>query len=106
MSNNATTVKNPSASNPVGRPPVVLTKETWSQVTEALRSKTNLATLADTAMVSVPTMRKLLGERFGDRINFARGRNGGVTLVAARRGGTKKGPRILKDTLRAARTGA
>ena len=103
MSNNATTVKNPSASNPVGRPPVVLTKETWSQVTEALRSKTNLATLADTAMVSVPTMRKLLGERFGDRINFARGRNGGVTLVATRRGGTKKGPRILKDTLRAAR---
>ena len=75
-------------------------------MTEALRSKTNLATLADTAMVSVPTMRKLLGERFGDRINFARGRNGGVTLVAARRGGTKKGPRILKDTLRAARKGA
>lgn len=106
MSKNATTVKNPSASNPVGRPPVVLTKETWSQVTEALRSKTNLATLADTAMVSVPTMRKLLGERFGDRINFARGRNGGVTLVAARRGGAKKGPRILKDTLRAARKGA
>lgn len=106
MSNNATTVKNPSASNPVGRPPVVLTKETWSQVTEALRSKTNLATLADTAMVSVPTMRKLLSERFGDRVNFARGRNGGVTLVAARRGGAKKGPRILKDTLRAARKGA
>ena len=86
MSNNATTVKNPSASNPVGRPPVVLTKETWSQVTEALRSKTNLATLADTAMVSVPTMRKLLAEKYGNRVQFERGRNGGVTLVAARRG--------------------
>ena len=89
MSKNASTVKNPSASNatrPVGRPPVVLTAQTWDQVTEALASKSNLTTLADVAMVSVPTMRKLLSEQFGNRVQFERGRNGGVTLVAAKRG--------------------
>ena len=85
MKNASTTVKNPSASNPVGRPPVVLTAQTWDAVTRALASKSNLSTLAETAEVSVPTMRKLLAERFGKRVQFARGRAGGVTLVAARR---------------------
>jgi hypothetical protein len=94
MSKNASIVKNPSASNnatrPVGRPPVVLTAETWEQVTDALASKSNLSVLADTAMVSVPTMRKLLAEKYGNRVQFERGRNGGVTLVAAR-GRKRKG---------------
>lgn len=89
MSKNAATVSSPSASNatrPVGRPPVVLTADTWIAVTEALAAKTNLAVLADTALVSVPTMRKLLSDKYGSRIQFERGRKGGVTLVAARRG--------------------
>lgn len=90
MSNTTHTVKNPSASNkkaprPVGRPPVILTTDTWSLVTDALASKARLADLADTAEVSVPTMRRLLAEQFGDRVVFERGRAGGVTLMAARR---------------------
>lgn len=90
MSNNASTVKNPSASNkkgvkrPVGRPPVILTAQTWESVTDALAVQSNLAELSQIAAVSVPTMRKLLGEKFGNRVQFERGRNGGVTLAAAR----------------------
>jgi hypothetical protein len=95
MSTKNATVKNPSASNrkvsrPVGRPPVILTGDTWSLVTDALASKARLADLAGTASVSVPTMRRLLADRFGDRVCFERGRTGGVTLVAAR---TRKGKR-------------
>ena len=93
MKNASTNGKNPSASNktrPVGRPPVVLTADTWEQVTDALASKSNLSVLADVAMVSVPTMRKLLEQQFGNRVQFERGRNGGVTLAAAR-GRKRKG---------------
>ncbi len=80
----------------VGRPPVVLTADTWKSVTEALASKTDLPSLATVAGVSVPTARKLLAAKFGDRIVFARGRTGGVTLQAARRGGKGgKAPKIL-----------
>jgi len=91
MSNTTHIVKNPSASNksakkrPVGRPPVILTADTWNLVTDALASKSRLSDLADTAEVSVPTMRRLLADKFGDRVVFERGRTGGVTLIAARR---------------------
>lgn len=95
MSNNASTVKNPSASNskvkrPVGRPPVILTADTWASVTDALAVQSNLAELSQIASVSVPTMRKLLDQKFGNRVQFERGRNGGVSLVAARRGRPRK----------------
>lgn len=95
MSSNASTVKNPSASNskvkrPVGRPPVILTADTWASVTDALAVQSNLAELSQIASVSVPTMRKLLDQKFGNRVQFERGRNGGVSLVAARRGRPRK----------------
>jgi hypothetical protein len=80
--------KNQSASNttrPVGRPPVVLNAQVWGTVAAALKEQSNLATLAESASVSVPTMRRLLAEKYGSRIVFARGRNGGVTLQAAKR---------------------
>jgi hypothetical protein len=60
-----------------------LTADTWEQVTEALVQKSNLTVLADTANVSIPTMRKLLSNRYGHRIKFQRGRSGGVTLISA-----------------------
>ena len=83
----ATVISNPATSTlPVGRPPVVLNAQTWDAVTTALAAKSKLSVLAECADVSVPTMRKLLAEKFGARVQFERGRIGGVTLVAARRG--------------------
>ena len=90
MKNAPLTVTSPIATQTqtrsVGRPPVVLTAQTWHLVTAQLASKSNLVALSGVAAVSVPTMRKLLAEKFGGRIQFERGRIGGVTLVAARRG--------------------
>lgn len=90
MKNATTTVlPNPApATRSAGRPPVVLTAQTWTAVTQSLASqnKSDLVTLSAVASVSVPTMRKLLAEKFGSRILFERGRRGGVTLVAQRKG--------------------
>ena len=93
MSNKTPNGKNPVASNPaavvknpVGRPPMVLNAQTWTSVTNALATQSKLSALAEIAAVSVPTMRRLLTAQFGDRVQFARGRNGGVTLAAAKGG--------------------
>lgn len=88
MKNPTTTVlPNPApATRSAGRPSVVLTAQTWTTVTQSLASQSDLVTLSAVASVSVPTMRKLLAEKFGSRIQFERGRRGGVTLVAQRKG--------------------
>lgn len=77
MSNNAT-------KNRVGRPPLTLNATTWAAVTNALAVQSDLSELAEIAECSVPTMRKLLADKYGNRVQFTRGRNGGVSLVAAR----------------------
>jgi hypothetical protein len=81
----------PVQKNPVGRPPVVLNAQVWTLVTAALKEQNKLSALAEIANVSVPTMRRLLTTQFGTRVQFARGRKGGVSLVAAK-GATKQRP--------------
>jgi len=73
-----------NAKNRVGRPPLTLNAQTWDAITASLAVQSDLTELAEIAECSVPTMRKLLAEKFGDRVAFRRGRTGGVSLVAAR----------------------
>lgn len=81
-------MKNAATNNRVGRPPLTLNAQTWDAVTSALSVQSDLAELADIAECSVPTMRRLLSDKFGTRVQFRRGRTGGVSLTAAR--GKKK----------------
>ena len=54
-----------------------------SQIQDSISSgRTTVQMLAAAAGCSVPTMRRWLGENYGDRMTFRRGRTGGITLAA------------------------
>ena len=54
-----------------------------SQIQNSISSgRTTVQMLAAAAGCSVPTMRRWLGENYGDRMTFRRGRTGGITLAA------------------------
>ena len=54
-----------------------------SQIQDSISSgRTTVQMLAAAAGCSVPTMRRWLGENYGDRMTFRRGRTGGITLAS------------------------
>ena len=54
-----------------------------SQIQDSISSgRTTVQMLAAAAGCSVPTMRRWLGENYGDRMTFRRGRTGGIKLAA------------------------
>ena len=54
-----------------------------SQIQDSISSgRTTVQMLAAAAGCSVPTMRRWLGENYGDRMTFTRGRTGGISLAA------------------------
>jgi len=54
-----------------------------SQIQDSISTgRTTVQMLAAAAGCSVPTMRRWLGENFGDRMTFTRGRTGGISLAA------------------------
>ena len=54
-----------------------------SQMQDSISSgRTTVQMLAAAAGCSVPTMRRWLGENYGDRMTFTRGRTGGISLAS------------------------
>ena len=54
-----------------------------SQIQDSISSgRTTVQMLAAAAGCSVPTMRRWVGENYGDRMTCRRGRTGGITLAA------------------------
>ena len=53
-----------------------------SQIQDSISSGRTTVQMLAAAGCSVPTMRRWLGENYGDRMTFRRGRTGGITLAA------------------------
>tara|TARA_R100000406_G_scaffold44562_1_gene29948 strand:+ start:599 stop:775 length:177 start_codon:yes stop_codon:yes gene_type:complete len=55
--------------------------------------------LAAAAGCSVPTMRRWLGENYGDRMTFRRGRTGGITLAAPATTEANTSENLVEDSI-------